>query len=412
MKIDIVCRKINNDPNINSQVAKLYCSTINMIANDIAENNIKKLLNDYKVVGEYIENKTNKSKKPLAINTKKTYFTNLKKVADIIKCNAAAIKFYEEKMMHYADISKKDEGENKVPARFGEELPNWTELATLHKEFKGGAKFGVNHLIVGLYTLLPPRRGEYCNLIYLDERPEVAPVVQPKKRRNKHRSIGNIPYNYIYPDGDTYKMVLGSYKTDVTMGVYETNAPYDIPQELATIIKGYIKKANVSNDEYFIRTTLVPNTDGKYNAYKEPSFTSKITAAFKVKYEKHRIGVDSLRHIFITTGVDLSKLTTNERNALGNAMGHSIEQQDRYRQITSSNDSNDVEQEAPIEVEAEPPCEECAEKTIDVEQPQEREATQPANKVITAQDLINKQYELATVQIEYFKAKLSKLQNT
>lgn len=410
MKIDIVCSKINKDPNINSKVAKLYCSTITMIANDIAESNIKKLLNDYKVVGEYIETKTNKAKKPLAINTKKTYFTNLKKVADIIKCNSASIKYYEERMMHYADISKKEEGENKVPARFGEELPNWTELANLYKEFKGNAKYGVNHLIVGLYTLLPPRRGEYCNLIYLDERPEVEPVVQPKKRRNKHRDVGNIPYNYIHPDGDTYKMVLGSYKTDVTMGVYETKAPYDIPKELAAIIKGYIKKAGVSNDEYLIRTTLVANTDGKYNPYKEASFTSKITAAFKVKYEKHRIGVDSLRHIYITTGVDLSKMTTNERDALGNAMGHSIGQQDRYRQITSSDDSNDVEQEpeqeAPNEVD-EGQCGECAEKAIDVEQ-----QAQPADKVITAQDLLNKQYELAEVQIAYFKAKLAKLKDT
>jgi hypothetical protein len=410
MKIDIVCRKINQDANINSQVAKLYCSTMTMIAKDIDESNIKKLLNDYKVVSDYIENKTNKAHKPLAINTKKTYFINLKKVADIIKCNAAAIKFYEEKMMHYADISKKNEGDNIVPARFGDELPNWSELATLHKEFKGGAKFGVNHLIVGLYTLLPPRRGEYCNLIYLDKRPDIAPVVQPKKRRNKHRSIGNIPYNYIYPDGETYKMVLGSYKTDVSMGVYETNPPYDIPAELANIIKGYIKKVGVSNDEYFIRTTLVANTDGKYNAYKEPSFTSKITAAFKVKYEKHRIGVDSLRHIFITTGVDLAKLTTNERNALGNAMGHSLTQQDRYRQIQSSDENNEieVEEQEPIEVEKEASCEECAHKVIDVEKPQE----QPANKVITAQDLINKQYELASIQIEYFKTKLSKLKDT
>jgi hypothetical protein len=248
-------------------------------------------------------------------------------------------------MMHYADISKKEEGDNKVPARFGEELPNWSDLANLYKEFKGNAKYGVNHLIVGLYTLLPPRRGEYCTLIYLDERPDVLPDIQPKKRRNKHIDAGNIPYNYIYPDGETYKMVLGSYKTDVTMGVYETNAPYEIPKELAVIIKGYIKKAGVSNDEYLIRTTHTPNTDGKYNPYKEMSFTSKITGAFKVKYDKHKIGVDTLRHMYITTSVDLSKMTTNERNALGNAMGNSLTQQDRYRQIQSSDESNEVEVE-------------------------------------------------------------------
>jgi hypothetical protein len=406
MKIDIVCQKINEYANINSKVAKLYCSTITMIGKDNNETDILKLLNDYKTVGDYIENKTNRAKNSLSINTKKTYFTNLKKVAEIIKCNSTAVKFYDANMMKYANISKKNEGDNIIPARFGDALPDWSDLANLYKEFKGNTKYGVNHLIVGLYTLIPPRRGEYCNLIFLDKRPDVDPVIQPKKRRNKHRTIGNIPYNYIYPDGDTYKIVLGSYKTDVSMGVYESNSPYEIPNELATIIKGYIKKNKIVNDEYLIRTTHTPNTDGKYKSYKETSFTSKITYAFKLKYDKHKIGVDTLRHMYITTGADLGKMTTNERNALGKAMGHSLTQQDKYRQITSSNEVEVQEQNDEVhndEVSNDAPCEECADKVIDVEQQNVH--------VITSQDLLNAQYKLASIQIQYYEAKLAKLKN-
>lgn len=416
MKIEEVCKRIVSDKDLKTTVAESYCKTITMIARDINEKNIKKLLNTYQKIDTYLTTKRNSKKQPLSINTKKTYYIALKVVAGIINCNAKAIKFYDDKMMEYAEQSKKTEGDNIVPEKFNGELPQWSEISDLYKLFTGGAKYGINHLLVGLYTLIPPRRGEYSTLVYLKQKPDVASGLQPRKRNKKYRDEKGIPYNYVYPDGDTYTMVLGSYKTNQTYGVYESKAPYQIPKALADIIKGYIKKSKVDDNELLMRTTTTPNSDGEYHAYKDGSFTSKISNAFKVKYTKHTLGVDNLRHMYLTTGVDLSKMTSNAKEALSTAMGHSITQQDRYRQISNEESNNDEEQQEEqqnetIEIEEEAgQCAECEAKEDEAEQAQP--PAESREKVITAQDLLNAQYELVKIQIEYFKVKIAKLQNS
>ena len=252
--------------------------------------------------------------------------------------------------------------------------------------------------------------------MYLDEKPDTTPVLQPRKRNKKSRDEQGTPYNYIYPDGDTYIMVLGSYKTNQTYGVYETKAPYEIPNALAQIIKGYIKKSKVNDNEFLIRTTTAPNSKGEFNPFKDGSFTSKISNAFKVKYDKHTLGIDNLRHMFLTSGVDLSKMTTNAKDALSFAMGHSIGMQDRYRQITSNNDESNNEQQEEeavdnAEVDAEEEGGQCA--SCEAHKEAEEPNVEPAgDKAITPQDLLNKQYELVNIQIQYYKAKIEKMKDT
>jgi hypothetical protein len=320
---------LSNVKALKSGSVRTYASHISLFSRENKQPNIKLLLNNYKAMDKYIQEKKKKgTTQDIKLKTKQSYYITLKAMGDHLNfITQEAKNFYTKRQNEYNQLASRKSGENEAPERFPDGLPPWSDVAELHKEFDNGSKYGANHLLVALYTLIPPRRGDYRTLVYLADTPKFDPKVPDKKRDTLVRDTKGNPYNFIYPKGDSYEMVLTQYKTNGRYGVYRTQ----LPKALGDIIKGYINKQHIGDNTVVFRTTTKPTVAGKYNPVQANSFPNKVSNAFAVKYNKHKLTLGNLRHMYITSNVKGS-MTTNKKQDIADKMAHSIGMQDRYRQ--------------------------------------------------------------------------------
>lgn len=395
--------------------ADTYTRHLSLFSRDLNEPDIQKLMNNYKRLDEHIQTKTaQRSGKPITVQSKKSYYIALRALSEHLHFVSAEAKaFYVKRQDEFNREALQQSGENKPPERFIEEggLPPWSDVANLYKRFTGAAKYGVNHVLVALYTLIPPRRGDYRTLVYLDHKPNFTPRVPSKKRDRQIRNQSDNPYNYIYPDGDTYEMVLTQYKTNDRYGVYKTT----LPEELATIIKGYINKFKIANDTVLFRTSNFAKKTGEpYTTVKENSWSNKVTNAFKLKYDTHTLTMGNLRHMYITSHIT-NDLTTNEKEAIALAMGHSIGMQERYRQHNTEGiepaEDNDGNQSASDDDE---PYYVGSNDSAPDSMPPANNMNVHNNGVftITDEDLRRAKFEMLNAKTAYYKAKTLALQQS
>lgn len=418
MSLDELCKKIGDHSTRKGEDRKsgasdTVCNHLKMFAKDLnAMNDIIPMLNDYKAIETYLSNKKGRGGGSLSINSLKSYYTSLKLGAEVAGANKDAIEAYTKKMNEYAGISNEAIKENVIPEKFVEDgMPVWDNIKGISSKFTNGSKYGQNHMIVALYTLIPPRRLEYRTMVYLDKKPSKQPVVKPPKARGDKDVDGN-PWNYIYPEGDSYKMVIGDYKTNKQYGLYEVK----VPEELAKVVKGYINKQNVKNGGYFI-------TKSSGKPYADSAFSRRLTGAFAIKYEKHRLTVDNLRHIYINN-LDLNQFSIKEKEDIAKAMGHSVAKQAEYKQVKTkkAKTTQVVEEDATNEAETSAQAEargEFDDNNDDVPTPHndpqtDDEAGEPPliNKHgIKSDELVKAMVEYYKVKTEYIRLKMEKLKS-
>lgn len=397
--------------------ADTYARHLSLFSRDMGQPDIATLLNNYNDIDRYIQTKTAaRSGLPLTVQTKKSYYITLRALAEHLPfVNDEAKAFYIKRQDEFNKEALQQSGENKPPERFAEEgLPPWSDVADLCTRFAGTAKYGINHLLVALYTLIPPRRSDYRTLIYLAQAPTFTPRVPSKKRDRQLRDKSGNPYNFIYPvEGtDTYDMVLSQYKTNDRYGVYKTT----LPVALANIIRGYIKKFKIQTNTVMFRTSNVPSTTGEpFTPVKENSWSNKVMNAFKVKYDKHTITIGNLRHMYITSHI-VGALTTNEKEAIALAMGHSVGMQDRYRQHNAANGelNEDVDEAIPIEQDMEEVLQ-IQDDDNDAIPTQQSDNVEDKHEDIDTQlkvaklEMLRAQTEMLKAQQDYYKAKTATL---
>lgn len=156
----------------------------------------------------------------------------------------------------------------------------------------------LQHLILELYTAIPPRRNQdYLYMYVVENRPDVL-----EQDRN-------------YLILSEQKFLFNKYKTAKVYG----NQEIDIPKELMDVIENYLARSPdiVWDDD---RPFLV-NSKGKE--------LNKLTGITKVlnKVFNKNIGCSALRHIFIS---DKFGDTVKEREEIANAMSHSTSTQNKY----------------------------------------------------------------------------------
>lgn len=431
LTIEELCKKISDHAtrigeDRKAGASETVCNHLRMFAKDVKEYNglidVVRVLNDYTAIEKYLANKQGRGGGSLAVNSLKSYYTSLKLGAEMAGAKTVAIDFYTKKMNEYAGTANKEREENYIPAKFGDEMPPWSDIANVSNEFTGSAKYNENHLVTALYTMIPVRRLEYFTMIYLDKKPTKEPVIKPHKaNKNKHKDDNGNPWNYIYPNGDAFDMVLGDYKTVKSYGLYQTT----LPANLSKVIRGYIKKNDVKNGEYLIRT-------GNLNPYKGESASKKVTRAFSIKYHKHSLSLDNVRHMYDTSlqkdefevnGKKWSQMTKREKKQITMSMGHSLDESLEYVRVqpkprpATTPDEAGPSNATPSEPEQQPnepstsendACPVCSGE-------QQQSDSEPVNEVVQPEpqatnDTVNAKEDLIATMKKYYDLKIRVLQ--
>lgn len=411
MKLDQACKKILEDREVSTSTQKSICDNLKMISVDLKEANITKLLNDYKRVEEYLNNKPGRGTEGLAINSFKKYYTAFKSASTVIGCTKEAIEFYDKKMMEYAKQSGKKNDESLVPEKFTEgQLPPWSDVASLPDKFTGDEQYSREHLIVSLYVLQPPRRLEYRTLFYLKQKPTEEP--KPRHRLEEgDKDANGVPFNYIYPDGDSYQCVIRDYKTVRRAGFGVFKVKWS--KELGDIVSGYIKKAKIKDG-----TALFPVKSGQNKGFPtSPSgFSKQFSEAFAVHYKKYQIGEQNIRDMYVDSNVKGKRLAVKDMKRIAWLMGHTFEtQQTSYgknqsphqSEASGSGSNAEASGSAPIQTqEIEPEPIEDIEETPEEPQEQEEEQEEPKEpEVIELVEKTTKEDVLATIK-KYYELKI------
>lgn len=157
-------------------------------------------------------------------------------------------------------------------------------------------------LIYLIYTLIPPRRLEYSNMII------------KFNYSNKFNDDLDILYNYIIINDNSSYFIFNNYKTSNYFG----KQIIDIPKNLNKYILNYIKTYKKYNNDFLFITT-------------SNKFGTEISRIFKKIYNQNI----TLRWIRIsyTTYIRKKNLTNNELKNISEKMAHSIVTNSRYNKI-------------------------------------------------------------------------------
>jgi len=200
---------------------------------------------------------------------------------------------------HITDLNDKVATKDKKGRYSEDEKRKYVDWETIDKEatkfINDKSNKTINRLIVGLYTVLPPRRADYWNLVFKssgDEKPE----------KNK---------NFLVKTSKGLVLNIGDYKTKKTFGtivikLYKTYKP------LSDLFEEFIKEEGLKDGERVFQSARINSAN---------SFTKKVNSLFKKLTEKE-IGINMLRHIFINHFLSESR-SLEEREKMGLLMGHS-----------------------------------------------------------------------------------------
>jgi len=232
-------------------------------------------------------------------STFKTYITPIVKLlsyADSVKFNKL-YKYYASYMIESNNKYEKERNDNFVSEENVNKIITDFSNETL---LENAEKINdiTERVIYAIYTFIPPRRLEYANMYIINK---------SGKRNNKDNYLvvsRNNPVKFIFQD----------YKTNRTFGKQE----YDIPEELAKIIKQYIYKNKLKSGD-----KLLP--------YNEKYLSEVIGKIFNKVYGE-KINLNYIRKSYATYINEMS-ISNNAREMLALAMGHSLSQSMKYKKI-------------------------------------------------------------------------------
>jgi hypothetical protein len=154
-----------------------------------------------------------------------------------------------------------------------------------------------DRLLVGLYTLIPPRRSEYQSLRY---------STKPINQRDKG--------NWIYKSDKGLVLHLGNYKTAKTYGIVEEKL-YKLSPRLEKLFEEFIEKYEVKDGEYLFKKVGINNDN---------SFVARINRLFgRILHSgDETVGINMLRHSFVNDFLSKPR-NVEEREKIGFMLGHS-----------------------------------------------------------------------------------------
>ena len=341
---------------------KNYCDYLKNFSNGLKATDMKKMFMDFEKFDKFLKAKSNKA------NSLKSWFTAINAIFKIypkLQIPEAIVKKYFDEMMKYSASSKTAAKQN-IPAPNqvdkDDNIIPWSKIVDLNKLFTGDKFASRDHLIIAMYTLIPPRRLEYRELYYLKSKPD--------------DDKGAL--NYIYMDeSNKMHMVLNVFKTatragKAVMGPYKTV----LPSSLRDIILAYIKKSDVKNAKPLFRSN-------RGAMFSESRFSTEVSRVFS-KYLGSPVTVGDLRHLH-NSSLDMNKLTSEEKEQISVEMGHSTGMQDEYRKLPKKKSSETQKEEEANNDQT--PVESVVEKDFPEPATVEKEAVSKTEPALTTEEL-------------------------
>jgi hypothetical protein len=262
-------------------------------------------------------------------NTKRGYLISICSILSTDKGNKAKEKLYNDYFALLLDMNKYLKSEESKNEKSESQKKNWMpwddvekkrqELEDKVKSFSKTKELSENQynslldlVIVSLYTLLPPRRNEYKDLILV-------------------KSIKGLNDTENYLDLDAKKFILNKFKTSKKEGQKQI----EIPQQLMDIISIYLKHHPLLKGSRLTKTTHV-----HFLVFKDGKPLDKVNSITRVLnkvFGKH-IGSSQLRHIYLS---DKYGDIQEEQKKDSEMMSHSLGMQKDYIKVDKPEDKTD-----------------------------------------------------------------------
>jgi len=225
-------------------------------------------------------------------------FQSLASILKVIKDYDKEYKFYSRRSIEMRTKKTTTDDDNLLTEREEENMIPWKEIKKIQpKDVRDAA-------LIGIYTLIPPRRLDYRVLRITD-----------------HDTGLDDAYNYVVLNkrNNPTKLIFTNYKTSSTFGKQE----FPVPRSLASVLKTYIEGNGFAINDYLF---------GKSPSEPYKSFSSQVSDVFK-KYTGKQLSVNILRHSFITWYLQKKNLSITDKKGVATAMAHSINMQDKYNRV-------------------------------------------------------------------------------
>jgi hypothetical protein len=206
--------------------------------------------------------------------------------------------------------------ENTLTDKEKDTFLSWDKILALENKVKHSKDNPVENLVIFyLYTLLPPRRLEYGDLILAydgefqdDDKTNYVVISNNKKK--------------------VVKIILNKYKTRKTYGKYIIDP---IPEKLSKAIIALIKEQDYVDGENLFMSIKAKAYGGGFSGRLKKVFKEATISPENIKGRD--ITLNTLRHSFISYFVK-DNISNKKKNEYAMQMGHSISMQDLYRRIT------------------------------------------------------------------------------
>jgi hypothetical protein len=250
----------------------------------ISDESLKWLKNTKKVI-DFIE-----GLETYSLNYKKAFYITIVSLLKLQNTLKKEIEIYRAKQLEYNTKQSKIYEEQVLSPTEETKFMTWPDILKAAKDMAHGSE---DHLIVSLYTLLPPLRNDFVKMKVVSEIPTDASG------------------NYLVVNPKTSQIILNEFKTSRKYGTQTI----PISSKLHTIIKKYLK---------------AHPTDVLFNIT-ENMMSKKVGDVFEKLLGK-RVTINILRHSYISY-MKRKEPSLKEKEGLAKSMMHSVSMDEVYRKI-------------------------------------------------------------------------------
>ena len=255
---------------------------------------------DSKRVIDYVVNRDSRLKK---LTSKRKYLESIGSVLLSIPKYKTVGRRYLDEAINLQKRIEVNTDHNKLSRK---ELMNWTDFKIVENAYKSDKLNPQEAALLGLYTLIPPRRRSFATFLTVIDKDEKE----------------DPDLNYLVIDGgNPILLVLNNYKTSKTYGRVEIR----LPSSLKRLFRNHLQSSGLMSGNRVFQTSW-----GK--PYQLTNLSNYLQNTFHKATGNH-ISFNLLRHIYITHHLSTPRSLTYKKR-LSSKMGHSIGQQLKYIRIT------------------------------------------------------------------------------